>query len=412
MTTRDSLNPKSGSDPDFASGPLKGIKVLELGSLIAGPFCGKTLADFGAEVIKVEPPGDGDPLRRWRRMRNGVSLWWQVQSRNKKSIALDLRQAEGQAIVRRLVRDCDIVIENFRPGALEKWNLGWDALSRENPKLVLVRISGYGQTGPYRERPGFAAIGEAMGGMRYLTGFPDRPPVRPNLSVGDTLASLHGVIGALLALHHVQKGNQGQVIDVALYESVFNITESLLPEFDAQGVVRERSGSTLPGIAPSNLYACRDGSYVLIAGNADALFRRLMSAIGREDLRDDPALAKNDGRAEQMARIDEAISAWTLKFTQDEILEAMEKAEVPAGRIYSAADIAADPHYAARGMIQEVLAGDGEPLKVPGVIPKLSATPGAIRTPAPKLGEHTEQVLLSIGFSREEISRLREQKVI
>jgi formyl-CoA transferase len=412
MTTRDSLNPKSGSDPDFASGPLKGIKVLELGSLIAGPFCGKTLADFGAEVIKVEPPGDGDPLRRWRRMRNGVSLWWQVQSRNKKSITLDLRQAEGQAIVRRLVRDCDIVIENFRPGALEKWNLGWDALSRENPKLVLVRISGYGQTGPYRERPGFAAIGEAMGGMRYLTGFPDRPPVRPNLSVGDTLASLHGVIGALLALHHVQKGNQGQVIDVALYESVFNITESLLPEFDAQGVVRERSGSTLPGIAPSNLYACRDGSYVLIAGNADALFRRLMSAIGREDLRDDPALAKNDGRAEQMARIDEAISAWTLKFTQDEILEAMEKAEVPAGRIYSAADIAADPHYAARGMIQEVLAGDGEPLKVPGVIPKLSATPGAIRTPAPKLGEHTEQVLLSIGFSREEISRLREQKVI
>ncbi len=399
-----------GSDPDF--GPLNGIKVLELGTLIAGPFCGKTLADFGAEVIKVEPPGDGDPLRRWRRMRNGVSLWWHVQSRNKKSITLDLRQAEGQAIARRLARDCDIVIENFRPGALEKWNLGWDALSRENPKLVLVRISGYGQTGPYRERPGFAAIGEAMGGMRYLTGFPDRPPVRPNLSVGDTLASLHGVIGALLALHHVQKGNRGQVIDVALYESVFNITESLLPEFDAQGVVRERSGSALPGIAPSNLYPCRDGSYVLIAGNADALFRRLMSAVGREDLRDDPALAKNDGRAAQMARIDDAISAWTLKFTQDEILEAMEKAEVPAGRIYSAADIAADPHYAARGMIQEVLAGDGEPLKVPGVIPKLSATPGAIRSPAPKLGEHTEEVLASLGFGPADISRLRQSKII
>jgi formyl-CoA transferase len=386
--------------------------VLELGTLIAGPFCGKTLADFGAEVIKVEPPGDGDPLRRWRRMRNGVSLWWHVQSRNKKSITLDLRQAEGQAIVRRLVRDCDVVIENFRPGALEKWNLGWDALSRENPKLVLVRISGYGQTGPYRERPGFAAIGEAMGGMRYITGFPDRPPVRPNLSVGDTLASLHGVIGALLALHHVQKGNRGQVIDVALYESVFNITESLLPEFDAQGVVRERSGSTLPGIAPSNLYPCSDGSYVLIAGNADALFRRLMSAIGRADLRDDPALAKNDGRAEQMARIDEAISAWTMKFTQNEILEAMEKAEVPAGRIYTAADIAADPHYAARGMIQEVVAGDGEPLKVPGVVPKLSATPGAIRSPAPKLGEHTEQVLASLGLGPADISRLRQSKII
>ena len=399
-----------GSDPDF--GPLEGIKVLELGTLIAGPFCGKTLADFGAEVIKVEPPGDGDPLRRWRRMRNGVSLWWHVQSRNKKSITLDLRQAEGQAIARRLARDCDIVIENFRPGALEKWNLGWDALSRENPKLILVRISGYGQTGPYRERPGFAAIGEAMGGMRYITGFPDRPPVRPNLSVGDTLASLHGVIGALLALHHIKNGGQGQVIDVALYESVFNITESLLPEFDAQGVVRERSGSTLPGIAPSNLYPCRDGAYVLIAGNADALFRRLMSAIGRDDLRDDPALAKNDGRAAQMARIDNAIAAWTSKFTQEEVLERMEKAEVPAGRIYTAADIAADPHYAARGMIQEVLAGDGEPLKVPGVIPKLSATPGAIRTPAPKLGEHTEQVLLSIGFGRERISRLRKRKVI
>jgi succinyl-CoA---D-citramalate CoA-transferase len=399
-----------GSDPDF--GPLKGIKVLELGSLIAGPFCAKTLADFGAEVIKVEPPGDGDPLRRWRRMRNGVSLWWHVQSRNKKSITLDLRQAEGQAIARRLARDCDIVIENFRPGALEKWNLGWEALSRENPKLILVRISGYGQTGPYRERPGFAAIGEAMGGMRYITGFPDRPPVRPNLSVGDTLASLHGVIGALLALHHVHNGNQGQVIDVALYESVFNITESLLPEFDAHRVVRERSGSTLPGIAPSNLYACRDGAYVLIAGNADALFRRLMRAIGREDLRDDPALAKNDGRAAQMARIDDAIAAWTSKFTQEEVLDTMEKAQVPAGRIYTAADIVADPHYAARGMIQEVLAGDGERLKVPGVIPKLSATPGAIRGPAPKLGEHTEQILGSIGLSRDDISRLREKKII
>jgi crotonobetainyl-CoA:carnitine CoA-transferase CaiB-like acyl-CoA transferase len=394
------------------SGPLEGVKVLELGTLIAGPFCGKTLADFGAEVIKVEPPGDGDPLRRWRRMRNGVSLWWHVQSRNKKSITLDLRQAEGQAVVRRLARDCDIVIENFRPGALEKWNLGWRELSRENSKLVLVRISGYGQTGPYRERPGFAAIGEAMGGMRYITGFPDRPPVRPNLSVGDTLASLHGVIGALLALYHVKNGGRGQVIDVALYESVFNVTESLLPEYDAQGVIRERSGSTLPGIAPSNLYPCRDGSYVLIAGNADALFRRLMSAIGREDLRDDPALARNDGRAAQMERIDGAIGAWTSRLSQDEVLGAMDKAEVPAGRIYTAADIAADPHYAARGMIQSIIAGDGEPLKVPGVIPKLSVTPGAIRTAAPKLGEHTDEILASLGFNRDEIEALREKKIV
>jgi succinyl-CoA---D-citramalate CoA-transferase len=275
-----------------------------------------------------------------------------------------------------------------------------------------VRISGYGQTGPYRERPGFAAIGEAMGGMRYITGFPDRPPVRPNLSVGDTLASLHGVIGALLALHHVKNGGQGQVIDVALYESVFNITESLLPEYDAHGVIRGRSGSTLPGIAPSNLYPCRDGSYVLIAGNADALFKRLMSAIGRDDLREDPALARNDGRAAQVARIDEAISAWTSKRAQQDVLEEMERAQVPAGRIYTAADIAADPHYAARGMIQDVVAGDGEALKVPGIVPKLSLTPGALRTPAPKLGEHTEQVLASIGCSRDEISRLREQKII
>ena len=363
-------------------------------------------------MIKVEPPGDGDPLRRWRRMRNGVSLWWHVQSRNKKSITVDMRQPEGQAIVRRLARDCQIVIENFRPGALEKWNLGWEELSRENPGLILVRISGYGQTGPYRERPGFAAIGEAMGGMRYITGFPDRPPVRPNLSVGDTLASLHGVIGALLALHHVQKGNKGQIVDVALYESVFNVTESLLPEYDAQGVIRERSGSTLPGIAPSNLYPCSDGSYVLIAGNADALYRRLMSAIGREDLRDDPALAKNDGRAAQMERIDEAIAAWTSRLTQTEVLEAMEKAEVPAGRIYTAADIAGDPHYAARGMIQNVLAGDGEPLKVPGIVPKLSATPGAIRTPAPKLGEHTDAVLQSVGYTGIQIEELREKKII
>ena len=388
------------------------MKVLELGTLIAGPFCAKTLADFGAEVIKVEPPGEGDPLRRWRRMRNGVSLWWHVQSRNKKSITVDLRRSEGQAIVRRLARECQIVIENFRPGALERWNLGWDALSGENPNLILVRISGYGQTGPYRERPGFAAIGEAMGGLRYITGFPDRPPVRPNLSVGDTLASLHGVIGALLALHRVQKGHKGQIVDVALYESVFNVTESLLPEYDAQGVIRERSGSTLPGIAPSNLYPCSDGSYVLIAGNADSLYRRLMSAIGREDLRDDPALARNDGRAAQMERIDQAIAAWSSRFTQEEVLAEMEKAEVPAGRIYSAADIAADPHYAARGMLQQVIAGDGAPLKVPGIVPKLSETPGAIRSPAPKLGEHTEEILSALGFSPAEISELREKEVI
>jgi formyl-CoA transferase len=403
---------KSGPDPDLSSGPLSGIRVLELGSLIAGPFCGKTLADFGAEVIKIEPPGEGDPLRRWRRLRNGVSLWWQVQSRNKRSLTCDLRRPEGQEVVRRLAARCDIAIENFRPGALEKWNLGWEALSRENPKLILVRISGYGQSGPYCERPGFAAIAEALGGLRYVTGFPDRPPVRPNLSIGDTIASLHGVIGALLALHHVKNGGKGQVIDVALHEAVFNCMESLLPEYDAHGYVRERSGSALPGIAPSNLYPCKDGSYVLIAGNADTLYRRLMSAIGRADLRDDPALARNDGRAAQMERIDAAIGEWTQRRTQEEVLNAMEKAEVPAGRIYSAADIACDPHYAARGMIQSIVAGDGEPLKVPGIVPKLSATPGAIRSRAPKLGEHTEEVLKEIGYSPSEIEALRKKQIL
>jgi formyl-CoA transferase len=394
------------------SGPLTGIRVLELGSLIAGPFCAKTLGDFGAEVIKIEPPGEGDALRKWRRMRNGTSLWWHVQARNKKSVTCDLRQPEGQEIVRRLARRSHIMIENFRPGALEKWSLGWDVLSRANPGLVLVRISGYGQSGPYRSRPGFAAIAEAMAGFRHITGFPDRPPARPNLSIGDTIAALHGVIGALLALHAVQKGGPGQIIDVALYEAMFNCMESLLPEYDAQGYVRERSGSALPGIAPSNLYPCRGGAYVLIAGNADSLFRRLMSAIGRDDLRDDPALARNDGRAAQMQRIDDAIAAWTSQRSLDEVLSEMEKAEVPAGRIYTAADIARDPHYAARGMLADIVAGDGEPLKVPGVVPKLSATPGEIRSAAPKLGEHTEQVLSDLGYSVEEIGAFRSKQII
>jgi formyl-CoA transferase len=394
------------------AGPLAGIRVLELGSLIAGPFCAKTLGDFGAEVIKIEPPGEGDALRSWRRMRHGTSLWWHVQSRNKKSVTCDLRRPEGQEIVRRLARGAHIMIENFRPGALERWNLGWDALSAANARLILVRISGYGQSGPYRERPGFAAIAEAVAGLRHITGFPDRPPVRPNLSLGDTIAALHGVIGALLALHAVQNGAAGQVIDVALYEAVFNCMESLLPEYDAQGYIRSRSGSALPGIAPSNLYPCRDGSYVLIAGNADSLFRRLMSAIGRGDLRDDPALARNDGRAAQMERIDSAIAAWTGTRTQAEVLAAMEAAEVPAGRIYTASDIAADPHYQARGMIERIIAADGEPLSVPGIIPKLSATPGAIRTPAPKLGEHTDEVLRGIGYTDADIARLRAAKIV
>jgi formyl-CoA transferase len=334
-----------------------------------------------------------------------------VQARNKKSVTCDLRQPEGQEIVRRLAKRSHIMIENFRPGALEKWNLGWDVLSRENPKLVLVRISGYGQSGPYRSRPGFAAIAEAMAGFRYITGFPDRPPARPNLSIGDTIAALHGVIGALMALHEVSRTGKGQVVDVALYEAMFNCMESLFPEYDAQGYVRERSGSALPGIAPSNLYPCRDG-HVLIAANADSLFSRLMSAIGREDLRDDPALARNDGRAANMQRIDEAIGAWTSQKSLDEVLAEMEQAEVPAGRIYTAADIARDPHYAARGMLQSIVAGDGEPLRVPGIVPKLSATPGAIRAAAPKLGEHTDAVLREMGYDEGDVARFKEKGVI
>jgi crotonobetainyl-CoA:carnitine CoA-transferase CaiB-like acyl-CoA transferase len=392
--------------------PLQGVRVLELGSLIAGPYCAKTLADFGAEVVKVEPPGEGDPLRRWRRMRNGTSLWWQVQSRGKKSVTVDLRRPAGQEIVRALARRAHVVIENFRAGALEKWNLGWEALSQDNPQLVMVRVSGYGQNGPYSRRPGFAAIAEAMGGLRYVTGYPDRPPVRPNLSLGDTLASLYGVIGALLALLHLKSGGGGQLIDVALYESVFNVMESMLPEYDADGFVRERSGSSLPGIAPSNLYPCKDGGYVLIAGNADALYRRLMTEIGRTDLRDDPALARNDGRAAQMQRIDDAIAAWTSRLSPEEVLHRMEKAEVPAGRIYSAADIAADPHYAARGMLVDAIAGDGEPLKQPGIVPKLSATPGAIGGPAPALGQHTDEVLKELGYTGEAIDALRRDKIV
>ena len=372
---------------------LQGIKVLELGQLIAGPFAAKTLADFGADVIKVEAPGEGDPLRNWRLLRNGTSVWWEVQSRNKRSVCLDLRHADGQAIVRELAREADVVIENFKPGTLEGWGLGWEALHALNPRLVMLRISGYGQTGPYKERPGFGVIGEAMGGLRYLTGEPGRVPVRVGVSIGDTLAALHGVIGVLMALYHRDaRGGEGQSIDVALYESVFNVMESLLPEYDAFGAVRERSGSALPGIVPTNAYRCKDGQYVLVGGNGDSIFRRLMAAIGRPDLEGDPALARNDGRVAQTERIDGAIEAWTRERGQDEVLAALEAARVPSGRIYSIADIAADPQYRARDMIVETVARDGGKLKVPGIVPKLSGTPGAIAHPAPKLGEHDAEV--------------------
>jgi formyl-CoA transferase len=378
---------------------LQGIKVLELGQLIAGPFAGKTLADFGADVIKVEPPGVGDPLRKWRMLRDGTSVWWEVQSRNKRSVCLDLREPEGQEMARELAREADVVIENFKPGTLEGWGLGWDALHALNPRLIMLRISGYGQTGPYKDRPGFGVIGESMGGLRHLTGEPGRVPVRVGVSIGDTLSALHGVIGVMLALYHRDaRGGEGQFIDVALYESVFNVMESLLPEYDAFGAVRERAGSALPGIVPSNAYRCKDGSYVLVAGNGDSIFRRLMAAIGRPDLESDPALAHNDGRAAQTERIDRAIEEWTATRSQDEVLAALDAARVPAGRIYSVADIARDPQYLAREMILDTLSADGANLKVPGIVPKLSATPGALTHPAPRLGEHSAAVVPGRGW--------------
>ena len=381
------------------SGPLKGLKVIELGQLIAGPFAAKTLADFGAQVIKIEPPLSGDPLRQWRLLHNGTSVWWQVQSRNKQSVALDLKDPASRDIVRALIAEADVLVENFKPGVMEDWGLGYEQLCATNPGLIMLRISGYGQTGPYKDRPGFGVVAEAMGGLRHLTAEPGRVPVRVGVSIGDTLASLHGVIGILMAMQHrhhsvsadAPKG-RGQVIDVALYEAVFNCMESLLPEYSAFGAVREAAGSALPGIAPSNAYPCADG-WVLIAGNGDSIFKRLMSAIGRDDLGGDAALAGNTGRVARVAEIDAAIGAWTSPRSVIEVLEVLNAAAVPAGRIYNAKDIAEDPHYRARGMIQSITTADGLTVDVPGIVPKMSLTPGAITRRAPTLGEDTNAVL-------------------
>ncbi len=394
------------------AGPLAGLKVLEMGQLIAGPFAAKTLADFGADVVKIEPPGAGDPLRKWRLLKDGTSVWWQVQSRNKRSVALDLRDPAAQDIVRKLAAEADVLIENFRPGAMEGWGLGPDALQALNPRLIMLRISGYGQTGPYRDRPGFGVVAEAMGGLRHLTAEPGRVPVRVGVSIGDTLASLHGVIGILMALHHRHRAGVGQVIDVALYEAVFNCMESLLPEYSAFGAVREPAGSALPGIAPSNAYRCRDGGYALIAGNGDSIFKRLMAVIDRTDLGNDPALADNAGRVARVAEIDAAIGAWAAQRSVDEVLAALDQAGVPAGRIYTVADIAADPHYQARGMIAQVQMDDGTQLAVPGIVPKLSLTPGAHRCNAPALGKDTDAVLREVGLTDAQIAALHARGIV
>jgi formyl-CoA transferase len=391
---------------------LQGLRVVELGTLIAGPFAARILAEFGAEVIKIEAPGSGDPLRNWRQVHDGTSLWWYAQARNKRSVTANLKEPEGQEIVRALARRADVVIENFRPGALEKWNLGYEALARENPGLIMVRLSGYGQTGPYRDRPGFGAIGEAMGGVRYLTGHPDRPPARAGISLGDSLAALYGVIGTLLALHHRQaNGGKGQLVDVALYEAVFSLLESTLPEYGMTGFVRERSGGALPGITPSHTYRCKDGAYVVIGANGDSIFKRLMRLMGRADLAADPQLADNLGRTRRAEELDAAIGGWTSQRGLDEVLELLNGAEVPAGRIYSIADIARDAHYKAREMIQAVPVGEEEVL-LPGIVPKLSATPGEIRWAGPRLGEHTAEVLRELGYGEEEQRTLRAKGII
>lgn len=391
---------------------LEGVKVVEMGQLIAGPFCGKTLGEFGADVIKIEAPGAGDPLRNWRLIKEGTSVWWQVQSRNKRSVALDLRQSDAQDIARKLIAEADVLVENFRPGTLEGWGMSPEELHAINPGLVILRISGYGQTGPYRDLPGFGVIGEAMGGLRHLTAEPGRVPVRVGVSIGDTLAALHGVIGVMMALYHRKvNGGPGQVIDVALHEAVFNIMESLIPEYSAFGAVREAAGSALPGIAPSNAYPCQDG-WVLVAGNGDSIFKRLMTAIGRQDLADAPDLADNAGRVRRVAEIDAAIGAWTHVRGVQTVMDELGAARVPAGKVYTAKDIAEDPHYQAREMILTQRTRDGFELQVPGVVPKLSLTPGTVRSSAPHVGDDTDAVLAEIGLSAEQIAQLRAKGIV
>ncbi len=388
--------------------PMQGVKVLELGTLIAGPFCTRILAEFGADVIKVESPDGGDPLRQWRKLHEGTSLWWSVQARNKKSLTANLKHPEGLAIVRRLAAEADIVVENFRPGVLEKLGLGWDVLSAAKPGLVMVRLSGFGQTGPYKDRPGFGAIGESMGGLRYITGFPDRPPVRTGISIGDSIAALWAAIGALMALRHREvNGGVGQVVDVALYEAVFAMMESMVPEFDVAGFVRERTGNIMPGITPSNTHTTRDGRHIIIGGNGDAIFRRLMLAVGRADLADDPGLASNAGRDARAIELYGVIDAWVAARDGDSVLAALEAAEVPASSVYSVADMFRDAQFAARGMLEEASLPDGTPMRIPGIVPKLTDTPGSTEWLGPGLGEHTDAILAGLGFGAERIAALR-----
>ena len=382
----------------LTSGPLEGVRVIEMGSLIAGPYAGALFAQFGADVIKIEPPTIGDPLRKWRKMDGDTSLWWYSQSRNKQSLTLNLKDPDAQEVLKRLVSDADVLIENFRPGTLEKWNLGWDALSKVNPRLVMLRVSGYGQSGPQAGKPGFAAIAEAIGGLRYLIGYPDRAPVRTGVSIGDTLASLYGVIGSLMALRHAEATGEGQVVDVSLVESVLAVTESLIPEYGADGTIRERTGSSLPGIAPSNTYTTRDGRYLVLAANGDSIFNRLMQAIGRPDIADDPQFKHNDGRAKASDELDAILGAWSSSVTLTEALDILEAAEVPASGINSVAEVFEDEQIQARGSIERYALESGLNLCMPAAVPKLTKTPGGTRWLGPKLGEHNESILESLGL--------------
>jgi succinyl-CoA---D-citramalate CoA-transferase len=397
--------------------PLQGLRVLELGSLIAGPFATRIMAEFGAEVIKVERPGTGDPLRSWRYVdsRTQTSLWWAAQSRNKKLVTLNLGHPDGLDLARRLAAESDIVVENFKPGTLEKLGLGWEVLHELNPRLILVRVSGYGQTGPYRDRPGFANIGEAMGGIRYVTGEPDGPPVRAGISLGDSLASLYAVIGALMAVHarDVRGLGEGQVVDVALYEAVFNLMESMVPEYDVAGIIRERTGAALPGITPSNSYCSSEGSYVAIGANSDAIFKRLTKAIGRPELGEDPRYRTNAERTERADELDALIEGWTTRHPLDQILRILGEADVPVGAIYSVTDIVQDEQYRAREMIvEDEIEGIG-PVKMPGLVPKLSATPGEVEWYGGPLGAHNEEVYGGLlDLPSDELERLSREGVV
>ena len=398
---------------NLASKPLAGLKVIELGTLIAGPFAARICAEFGAEVIKVESPSGGDPLRKWRKLYEGTSLWWFVQARNKQSLTLNLKHPDAIVILKQLLSEADILIENFRPGVLEKLGLGWDVLHALNPKLVMVRLSGFGQSGPMQGQPGFGAVGESMGGLRYITGFEDRPPVRTGISIGDSIAALWGVIGALMALRHREvNGGSGQVVDVALYEAVFAMMESMVPEFDVFGFIRERSGNIMPGITPSSIHTSSDGKHVQIGANGDAIFQRFMRAIGRDDLADDPSLADNAGRDLRRDELYGVIDRWANATPLAQMLATLEHAEVPASRIYSAADMLSDPQFLAREMFLSAKLPDGKTFKMPGIVPKLSATPGGVDAIGPALGEHNQHVLSALGYSQEQISALHHDGAI